>query len=52
MILVFGSLALGPRLHLFGWRMPVVVLPYGWLEFLIPPLRMGGSQCLRCDSLP
>lgn len=41
-LIVFGILALGPRLHLFGKHLLSVPLPYAWLEHLWPTLKISG----------
>ena len=38
----FGALALGPQLHALGKFHPQVLMPYTWLEMLLPPLKMSG----------
>jgi hypothetical protein len=42
LLAVFALLALGPRLQIYGRELPGLVLPYGWLEALVPPMRMSG----------
>lgn len=39
--LVFGVLALGPRLHVLGRALPIP-MPYGLLEAAVPALRISG----------
>ncbi len=43
LVAAFGfALALGPFLHVGGEVYRGVLLPYGWLERLLPALRLGG----------
>ena len=39
---VFGVLSLGPVLHVGGRSIGGAVLPYAWLERLVPPLELSG----------
>lgn len=39
---VFGVLALGPSLTYWGLPVTPAIMPYAWLEVLVPPLSMGG----------
>lgn len=41
-IALFGVLALGPALHLWGREVTPPVLPYAWLEAIFPPLAISG----------
>ena len=47
LLAVFAVLALGPRLHVFGREIPGVLLPYGWLDAVVPLLRLTGVP-IRC----
>jgi len=42
LVVVFGVLSLGPVLHVGGHAIGGAVLPYAWLERLVPPLRLSG----------
>ncbi|WP_428937074.1 hypothetical protein [Fontivita pretiosa] len=39
---VFYILSLGPILHVGGTALTGRIMPYHWLEVLLPPLRLGG----------
>ncbi len=39
---VFGVLALGPVLHVWGKEIPFILLPYALVERIFPPLRLAG----------
>ncbi|MGH7899784.1 MAG: hypothetical protein ACREQQ_17645 [Candidatus Binatia bacterium] len=42
LVVLFAVLALGPRLQVFGEEVPGLVLPYGWIETLVPAVRLSG----------
>jgi hypothetical protein len=39
---IFAILALGPRLHVWGFEIPHLPLPYVLMEIFLPPLRLAG----------
>jgi hypothetical protein len=41
-LLLFLVLALGPSLHVWGMRVPHLILPYQWFEWVFPPLKSSG----------
>ncbi len=42
-ILIFFTItSLGPVLHIWGWEIPLVRLPYAFFEVVFPPLRLSG----------
>jgi len=43
LVFVFGILALGPVLQIWGKEIPFIRLPYALLELLLPPIRLSGS---------
>ncbi|MCJ7583062.1 MAG: hypothetical protein MUP98_21300 [Candidatus Aminicenantes bacterium] len=43
LFLFFFVLSLGPVLHIWGKEVPWLKLPYALLEFIFPPLKMGGT---------
>jgi len=43
LVLVFGILALGPVLHIWGKEIPFIPLPYAFLAWIFPPLRIANA---------
>jgi hypothetical protein len=41
-LILFAILSLGPVLHIWGRELSWLKLPYALLEFVFPPLKMGG----------
>ena len=40
---VFAILSLGPTLHVWGWELSGRVLPYAWLEQILPSIKLSGD---------
>jgi len=41
-LIFFTIMSLGPVLHIWGWEIPLVRLPYALFEAVFPPLRLSG----------
>ena len=42
-LVFFGVMSLGPVLHIWGWEVPFIRLPYRLLEYVFPPLKLSGA---------
>jgi len=41
-LIFFTVMSLGPTLHIWGWEIPFIRLPYALFEMVFPPLKVSG----------